>query len=105
MKIILSADDFGRSHEMNLAIDYTMRNRIVYSTSLLMGSQFTEEAAKMAFEGGYVHNVHCHLNLATCTSVGNHFVPLNEEYKKKHILQRWGISERQVLQSGLLSVY
>ena len=82
MKIILSADDFGRSHEMNLAIDYTMRNRIVYSTSLLMGSQFTEEAAKMAFEGGYVHNVHCHLNLAACTSVGNHFVPLNEEYKK-----------------------
>lgn len=82
MKIILSADDFGRSHEMNLAINYAMRNEIVYSTSLLMGSQFTEEAAEMALEGEYVHNVHCHLNLAACTNVGNHFVPLNDEYKK-----------------------
>lgn len=82
MKIILSADDFGRSHEMNMAIDYAMRNRIVYSTSLLMGSQFTEEAVEMAFEGGYIHNVHCHLNLASCTNVGNHFVPLNDEYQK-----------------------
>ena len=82
MKIILSADDFARSHEMNLAIDYVMRNGIVYSTSLIMGSEFTEEAAEMAFEGGYIHNVHCHLNLAACTNSGNHFVPLNDEYKK-----------------------
>lgn len=59
-----------------------MRNKLVYSTSLLIGSQFTDEAVKMAFEGGYIQNVHCHLNLAACTSVGNHFVPLNDEYKK-----------------------
>ncbi len=82
MKIILSADDFGRSHEMNLAIDYAMRNHLVCSTALLMGSEFTREAVEMAFDGGYIKDVHCHLNLSACRSVGNHFVPLNEEYKK-----------------------
>ena len=82
MKIILSGDDFGRSHEMNLAIDYAMRNGLICSTALLMGSEYTNEAVELAFSGEYVHNVHCHLNLAACISVGNHFVPLNEEYKK-----------------------
>ncbi len=82
MKIILSADDFGRSHEMNLAIDYAMRNQLSYSTALLMGSAYTDEAVEMAFAGGYIQNVHCHLNLASCRSVGNHFVPLNDAYKK-----------------------
>jgi len=82
MRIILSADDFGRSHEMNLAIDYAMKNKMVFSTALIMGSQFTQEAVDMAFEGGYIGDVHCHLNLASGINVGNHFVPLNDEYKK-----------------------
>ena len=82
MKIILSADDFGRSHEMNLAIDYAMRNRLVCSTALLMGSEYTEEAVGMAFDGGYIGDVHCHLNLNSCLRAGNHFVPLNEAYKQ-----------------------
>lgn len=87
MKIILSADDFGRSHEMNMAIDYAMRNKMVHSTALIMGSQFTDEAVKMAFDGGYIENVHCHLNLAACRNVGNHFVPLNDIYKKSRFCQ------------------
>ncbi len=82
MKIILSADDFGRSHEMNMAIDYAMKNQMVCSTALLMGSQFTEEAVKLALEGGYISRVHCHLNLADGRNVGDHFVPLNDAYKK-----------------------
>ena len=82
MKVILSADDFGRSHEMNLAIDYAMRNKMVYSTALIMGSEYTQEAVDMAIAGGYIGDVHCHLNLAACVKVGNHFVPLSEAYKK-----------------------
>ena len=82
MKVILSADDFGRSHSMNLAIDYAMRNRLACSTALLMGSDYTNEAVELALDGGYIQQVHCHLNLASCRSVGNHFVPLNEAYKK-----------------------
>lgn len=82
MKIILQADDFGRSHEMNIAIDYAMKHHMVFSTSLLMGSQYTKEAIEMAFAGEYIKDVHCHLNLAACRSVGNHFVPLSDEYKQ-----------------------
>lgn len=82
MKMILSADDFGRSHEMNLAIDYAIKNNMVLSAALLMGSEYTEEAVRMAVAGGYIRDVHCHLNLAACRKAGNHFVPLNEAYKK-----------------------
>lgn len=78
----MQADDFGRSHEMNAAIDYAIRQGLVCSTALLMGSEFTQEAIEMADRGGYLQNVHCHLNLDGCRSVGNHFVPLNENYKK-----------------------
>ncbi|MBO5520760.1 MAG: ChbG/HpnK family deacetylase, partial [Eubacterium sp.] len=82
IRVVLSADDFGRSHDMNVAIDYAMRNGLVRSTALLMGSAFTQEAVEMAKEGGYLENVHCHLNLASCVDVGNHFVPLNDTFKK-----------------------
>lgn len=82
MKIILSADDFGSTHEMNLATDYAMRNHLVCSTALIMGSAFTNEAIELARDGHYLDNVHCHLNLSACRSTGKHFVPLNETYKK-----------------------
>lgn len=51
-KIILSADDFGRSHERNLAIDTAFKNGFIKSAALLVNSEFSEEAAKMAHEGG-----------------------------------------------------
>ena len=82
MKIIVSADDFGRQHSMNLAINTAMTKGMVFSTALIMGSEYTQEAVDLAFQGGYIQNVHCHLNLAACRSVGNHFVPLNEDFKK-----------------------
>lgn len=82
MKIVMQADDFGRSHEMNLAIDCAMKQGLVRSTALLMGSEFTREAVEMAQQGGYLRHVHCHLNLSSGKTSGNHFVPLNENYKK-----------------------
>ena len=81
MKIILSADDFGSTHEMNLATDYAMRNHLVCSTAVIMGSEFTKEAIELARKGQYLENVHCHLNLSACRSTGKHFVPLTEAYK------------------------
>lgn len=82
MKIILSADDFGRSRTMNQAINYAMISQMVQSTALIMGSEYTDEAIKMAIDNGYIQNVHCHLNLAACLNVGNHFVPLNDNFKQ-----------------------
>ena len=50
-KIILSADDFGRSHERNLAIDYAMKHGLIKSAALIMGSEFTDEAINFAAGG------------------------------------------------------
>ncbi|MBQ1371709.1 MAG: ChbG/HpnK family deacetylase [Oscillospiraceae bacterium] len=82
MKIILSADDFGSTHQMNLATDYAMRNHLVCSTALMMGSAFTQEAIDLACEGNYLEHVHCHLNLSANRCAGRHYVPLNENFKK-----------------------
>ena len=82
MKIILSADDFGCTQQMNLATDYAMRNHLVCSTALIMGSAFTNEAIELARDGQYLENVHCHLNLPVCEGSEKYYVPLNETYKK-----------------------
>lgn len=50
-KIILSADDFGRSHERNMAIDYAMKHGLIKSAALIMGSEFTDEAVNFARGG------------------------------------------------------
>lgn len=78
-KIILSADDFGRSHERNLAIDYAFKNGLIKSAALLVNSDFSDEAAKMARGGGYINLVHCHLNLVSGAMSGNAH-PLNSEF-------------------------
>lgn len=46
-----------------------------------MGSEFTHEAINFARTGGYLNNIHCHLNLASEIGAGNHFLPLSEQYK------------------------
>lgn len=77
--IILSADDFGRSHERNMAIDYAFKNGLIKSAALLVNSDFLDEAVKMAHEGGYINNLHCHLNLVSGAMSGNAY-PLNSEF-------------------------
>ena len=51
-KIILCADDFARSHERNLAIDYAMQSGWIQSAGILINSIWTEEALNMARSGG-----------------------------------------------------
>ena len=52
-KVIVNADDFGMSHEKNVAIDELMQNGICTNTSIVVNMEHTEEAVKMAFESGY----------------------------------------------------
>jgi len=77
--IILSADDFGRSHERNLAIDCAMKSGFIKSAALLVNTKFTQEAVKMAHEGGWIENLHCHLNLVS-GEISGYAKPLNKEY-------------------------
>ena len=81
-KIILSADDFGRSHERNLAIDYSFKHGLIKSAALLVNAKYTSEAVEMAKEGGYVEHLHCHFNIASGEKFTGCSKPLNEDIKK-----------------------
>lgn len=62
-RIVISADDFGRSHERNVAIDCAFKNGLVKSAGLLINTLYTKEAIEMAITGGYLKHIHCHLNI------------------------------------------
>lgn len=62
-RIIINADDFGMSHEKNLAIDEMMRNGICTNASLVVNTPWTTEAVNMAFSGGYEARISLHINL------------------------------------------
>ena len=75
MKIVVNADDFGMSHSKNVAIDKAMREGLCTQTSLVVNLPCSEEAMKLAKDGGYMDRVSLHLNL----TVGK---PLTEKIKK-----------------------
>ena len=68
-KIVVNADDFGMSHEKNVAIDSLMRSGVCTNTSLVINMPYTEEAVRMAFDGGYQDKVSLHLNLTVGESL------------------------------------
>lgn len=75
LKIIVNADDFGMSHEKNIAIDNLMRRGICTNASLVVNMPTTQEAVKLSYEGGYADKISLHLNL----TVGR---ALSDEIKK-----------------------
>lgn len=81
MKIIISADDFGRSHERNLAIDDAFKSGWIKSAGLLVNAKYTAEAVAMAKEGGYLNHVHCHFNIEGGDICG-FAKPLSEKMKR-----------------------
>lgn len=65
MKVIVSADDFGRSKERNRAIDLAFKKGLIESAALMVSTDFTQEAIWKAKMGGYISKLHCHLNLCS----------------------------------------
>lgn len=63
MKLIVNADDFGRSSSRNYAIDYCMRAKICTQASLMVNMPHTDEAAELARQNDYMERVCLHLNL------------------------------------------
>lgn len=85
-RIIICADDFGRTQDRNKAIDWAMRKKIVQSTGLLVGSEYTNEAIMLARNGGYIDHLHCHLNLISGLDAGYHLKPCSNEAKESRFL-------------------
>lgn len=42
--IFITADDFGVGHEQNVSVDYAMRTDITTQASLIVNSDYTNEA-------------------------------------------------------------
>lgn len=71
VQIILNADDFGRNLEHNRAINDSFKQGLISSTGLIVTGKYLQDAVDLMNKGGYVENVHLHLNLSTSLRGGD----------------------------------
>lgn len=64
VRIILNADDFGKSVTRNQAIDDSFKQGLIRSAGLIVTGKHLYEAKDYMFSGGYVENIHLHFNLS-----------------------------------------
>ena len=64
-RIILNADDFGKSIERNRAIDDSFKQGLICSAGLIVTGKHLQEAVDYMKKGGYVEHIHLHMNLST----------------------------------------
>lgn len=88
MQIIVNADDFGMTHEKNIAIDEMMRKNICTKASLVVNTPWTEEAVSMAFNGGYEEKISLHINLTTGYALSDDIKKLPLYYQKDSFIYR-----------------
>lgn len=83
MKIILNADDFGKSPERNRAIDDSFKTGLIRSAGLIVTGKYLQDAVNYINKGNYVNNIHIHFNVsANLLHEGSDDTPLTEEMKK-----------------------
>lgn len=79
MKIILNADDFGKSPGRNQAIDDSFKQGLIRSAGLIVTGKHLQEAVDYFKRGGYVEHLHLHMNLsANLLQEGSDDMPLTE---------------------------
>lgn len=64
VRIILNADDFGKSIARNKAIDDSFKQGLINSAGLIVTGKHLQEAVDYMKKGGYEKNTHLHINLA-----------------------------------------
>lgn len=101
-KIIINADDFGKSLERNRAIDDSFKKCLIQSAGLIVTGIHLQDAVNKAFSGGYLDKLHLHFNLsANLLHENSNDAPLTEEMKndaffcKDRVFQRYkGLPKR-----------
>lgn len=63
MKIIINADDFGYSSDVNKAIEHAMKIGLISSTTMLVNMSGFEEGILLAKSEDFIERVGIHLNL------------------------------------------
>ena len=64
MRIIINADDFGKSAIRNKAIDDAFKQGMVSSVGTIVTGKYFLDAINKADEGGYLDKLHLHFNFA-----------------------------------------
>ena len=64
MKVIINADDFGKSLERNQAVDAAFKQGLICSAGVIVTSKYLSDAIHLANEGGYLNKLHIHFNLS-----------------------------------------
>jgi predicted glycoside hydrolase/deacetylase ChbG (UPF0249 family) len=64
-KVIINADDFGRSLERNRAINDAFMQGLISSAGLIVTGKNLQNAIDYINEGGYSKDVHLHINFST----------------------------------------
>lgn len=83
VRIILNADDFGKSLGRNRAVDDSFRQGLIRSAGLIITGKHLQEAVDYMNKGGYVKNIHLHINLSTnLLHEDPEDIPLTEAMKK-----------------------
>lgn len=83
MKIILNADDFGRSADRNRAIDDCFKQGLITSAGLIVTGKYLQDALNYINGGNYVEKIHLHVNLSTSLKDGDpEDIPLTEAMRK-----------------------
>lgn len=83
-KIILNADDFGKSPERNKAIDYAFKQGLICSAGMIVTGKYLQDAINYISHGDYVKNIHIHFNFSTSPiriSEGSEDAPLTDAMK------------------------
>lgn len=83
-KIILNADDFGKSPERNRAIDDAFKQGLIRSAGMIVTGKYLQDAIDYIKACDYVKNIHIHFNFSTSPvriSEGSEDAPLTEAMK------------------------
>ena len=82
MKLIVNADDFGRTRGINYGIVECMKNGILTSTTIMMNMPYAEHAVKLAKKEG-IKSIGVHLTfIEKSLSQGKTLVDENGNFKK-----------------------
>lgn len=83
MKVILNADDFGKSPGRNQAIDDCFRQGLISSAGMIVTGLYLQDAVDKMKWGGYCDRIHLHFNLsANQMHEGSEDTPLTENMQK-----------------------
>lgn len=80
LKVIINADDFGKSMEQNDAIDESYKRGFVRSIGLIVTEEYLQDAIVKARKGGYIKNLHLHFNLKCVKHIKSIYRELVAQY-------------------------